>query len=152
VHLNVDNMQELDRVTELLRTHDCPGASVGMRINPQVGQGDIPAMSTATATSKFGVPLLARRWPLPLCVCAADRHAHTQDTGEDAIVDALRTRPWLRRLHCHVGSQGAASAPCAAQRPTTPGRLRAVADRQRRARRGAAGAARERGGGPAADH
>jgi diaminopimelate decarboxylase len=58
-----------------------------MRVNPQLGAGSIGAMSTATATSKFGVALRdegARGW----------------------IVQAFLDRPWLTRLHCHVGSQG----------------------------------------------
>ena len=44
-------------------------------------------MSTATATSKFGVAL--------------------RDPGaRDRVVQAFAERPWLTRLHAHVGSQG----------------------------------------------
>ncbi|CAM5278255.1 Diaminopimelate decarboxylase OS=Streptomyces tendae OX=1932 GN=GUR47_24000 PE=3 SV=1 [Streptomyces tendae] len=44
-------------------------------------------MSTATATSKFGVAL--------------------RDEGAvDAVIEAFARRPWLNRLHAHVGSQG----------------------------------------------
>ncbi|MFR9676637.1 diaminopimelate decarboxylase [Streptomyces sp. TR02-1] len=90
IALNVDNPQELERLDALV--HAAGGTSsapVGLRVNPQIGGGDIDAMSTATATSKFGVALRdegARRW----------------------VVEAYRARPWLTRLHCHVGSQGMA--------------------------------------------
>lgn len=60
---------------------------VGLRVNPQIGGGSIGALSTATATSKFGVGLRdegAREW----------------------IVQAYLDRPWLTRLHAHSGSQG----------------------------------------------
>jgi diaminopimelate decarboxylase len=58
-------------------------------VNPQVGGGSIEALSTATATSKFGVALRdegAREW----------------------VVRAYLDRPWLTRLHAHTGSQGIA--------------------------------------------
>lgn len=58
-------------------------------MNPQVGGGTIEALSTATATSKFGVALRdegAREW----------------------VVRAYLDRPWLTRLHTHTGSQGIA--------------------------------------------
>ncbi|NED85502.1 diaminopimelate decarboxylase, partial [Streptomyces sp. SID11233] len=51
--------------------------------------GSIGAMSTATATSKFGVAL--------------------RDPGaEDWLVRQYLERPWLTRLHTHTGSQGVA--------------------------------------------
>ncbi len=56
-------------------------------MNPQLGAGAIEALSTATATSKFGVALRdegAREW----------------------LVRACTERPWLTRLHAHSGSQG----------------------------------------------
>ncbi len=62
---------------------------LGIRVNPQVGGGSIEALSTATATSKFGVALRdegAREW----------------------VVQAYLDRPWLTRLHAHTGSQGIA--------------------------------------------
>ncbi|MGJ3559894.1 hypothetical protein ACR6C2_19415 [Streptomyces sp. INA 01156] len=64
-------------------------SSFGLRVNPQVGGGAIEALSTATATSKFGVALRdegAREW----------------------VVRACLDRPWLTRLHAHTGSQGIA--------------------------------------------
>lgn len=86
VAVNADNRQELGRLDALLAT--APTASpIGVRINPQTGAGSIDALSTATATSKFGIALRdpgAREW----------------------LVRAYLDRPWLTRLHTHSGSQG----------------------------------------------
>ncbi|MFJ9457409.1 diaminopimelate decarboxylase [Kitasatospora sp. NPDC101447] len=94
VAVNIDNWQELARVDELLTPGRAGQAgkaqsesTIGVRVNPQLGAGAIGAMSTATATSKFGIALA--------------------DEGNTArLVEAFRERPWLGRLHCHVGSQG----------------------------------------------
>ncbi|GAB2590614.1 diaminopimelate decarboxylase [Streptomyces capparidis] len=86
VAVNVDNFQELSRIDRILAAR--PSRSrLGVRVNPQVGGGSIAAMSTATRHSKFGVPL-------------ADSGARRQ------LLDAYRDRPWLTRVHTHVGSQG----------------------------------------------
>ncbi|MGW4380023.1 diaminopimelate decarboxylase [Kitasatospora sp. NPDC004531] len=86
VAVNIDNWQELARVDALL-AHRPTASRIGVRVNPQVGGGSIAAMSTATATSKFGIPLA--------------------DPGNaDRLIDAFRARPWLTWLHCHIGSQG----------------------------------------------
>lgn len=86
IAINLDNFQELARVDRLLAGRE-PVGPIGLRVNPQVGAGAIGAMSTATATSKFGVAL--------------------RDPGAvDAVIDAFARRPWLNRLHAHVGSQG----------------------------------------------
>ncbi|MEU9760072.1 diaminopimelate decarboxylase [Streptomyces sp. NPDC047985] len=86
IAINLDNFQELARVDRLLAGREA-SAPIGLRVNPQVGAGAIGAMSTATATSKFGVAL--------------------RDPGAvDAVVAAFAQRPWLNRLHAHVGSQG----------------------------------------------
>ncbi|MFI8966208.1 diaminopimelate decarboxylase [Streptomyces sp. NPDC053493] len=86
VAVNADNLQELARLDGL--TAAAPTASpLGLRVNPQVGAGSIGALSTATATSKFGVAL--------------------RDEGaREAVVQAYLDRPWLTRLHTHTGSQG----------------------------------------------
>ncbi|MEV5433610.1 diaminopimelate decarboxylase [Streptomyces sp. NPDC052701] len=99
IAVNVDNPQELHRVDGLARSaaglSGPPGSAraggipspIGIRVNPQVGAGSIEALSTATATSKFGVALRdegAREW----------------------VVRAYLDRPWLTRLHTHTGSQG----------------------------------------------
>lgn len=85
VRFNIDSFEELHRVDRLLATWDGPLPVVGVRVNPQSGAGSIEAMSTATATSKFGIGLTDFRVQ---------------------IVEAFRDRPWLRQLHVHSGSQG----------------------------------------------
>lgn len=82
IAVNADNFAELDRIGELTGSSVC-----GLRVNPQVGAGSIGAMSTAYSGSKFGVPL--------------------HDSGAmERILAAFTERPWLTRLHVHVGSQG----------------------------------------------
>lgn len=83
ISFNVDNFQELERVDRLIRPEHA--VMVGIRINPQTGAGAIGAMSTATATSKFGIGLSDHR---------------------EAIIEAFLARPWLNQLHVHSGSQG----------------------------------------------
>ncbi|MGW7431911.1 diaminopimelate decarboxylase [Streptomyces sp. NPDC054861] len=84
--VNADNLQELARIDALVAS--APTASpIGLRVNPQIGAGSIGALSTATATSKFGVAL--------------------RDEGaREAVVQAYLDRPWMSRLHTHTGSQG----------------------------------------------
>ncbi|WP_205547795.1 diaminopimelate decarboxylase [Leucobacter sp. wl10] len=86
--VNADNFQELDRITRIREELTPESASViGIRVNPQAGVGAIAAMSTAGEHSKFGIPL--------------------RDSGNRAqLVDAYLERPWLSRLHAHIGSQG----------------------------------------------
>lgn len=85
--VNIDNWQELARVDQVMRELPGSTATVGIRINPQVGVGTIAAMSTATRTSKFGIAL--------------------DDEGSRArLLEAYRERPWLTCVHTHVGSQG----------------------------------------------
>jgi diaminopimelate decarboxylase len=86
IAVNADNPQELARIDALVGSA-APRSPLGIRVNPQVGGGAIEALSTATATSKFGVALRdegAREW----------------------VVRAFLDRPWLTRLHAHTGSQG----------------------------------------------
>jgi diaminopimelate decarboxylase len=86
IAVNADNPQELARV-DALRDEAPTSSPVGLRVNPQVGGGSIGAMSTATATSKFGVAL--------------------RDPGAlEWVLRAYEQRPWLNRLHTHTGSQG----------------------------------------------
>ncbi|MFI5480844.1 diaminopimelate decarboxylase [Streptomyces rubiginosohelvolus] len=85
VAVNADSLGELRRIDAL--RNPSTSSVLGLRVNPQVGGGSIGPMSTATDTSKFGVAL--------------------SDPGaREAIVEAFRERPWLTRLHAHVGSQG----------------------------------------------
>ncbi|MEV0324490.1 diaminopimelate decarboxylase [Streptomyces sp. NPDC050658] len=86
IAVNADNPQELDRIDAMVRSAHS-SSPIGLRVNPQIGGGSIGALSTATSTSKFGVPLRdegAREW----------------------VVRACLDRPWLTRLHAHSGSQG----------------------------------------------
>ncbi|MCP3760384.1 diaminopimelate decarboxylase [Streptomyces sp. TBY4] len=86
VAVNADNRQELERLDALVAAA-APASPIGVRINPQTGAGTIGALSTATATSKFGIAL--------------------RDPGARAwLVRAYLDRPWLTRLHTHSGSQG----------------------------------------------
>lgn len=90
IAVNADSRQELERLDALVGAAPAgspPRSPIGVRINPQTGAGTIDALSTATATSKFGVALRdpgAREW----------------------LVRAYLDRPWLTRLHTHSGSQG----------------------------------------------
>ncbi|MFI6950022.1 diaminopimelate decarboxylase [Streptomyces sp. NPDC050422] len=85
VALNADNFDEVDRIASLRRSDAV--SAIGLRVNPQVGGGSIGAMSTATATSKFGVAL-------------------GDPDARERVVEAFVAHPWLTRLHAHVGSQG----------------------------------------------
>lgn len=86
VSLNIDNFQELDRVRQILKEKPTQ-SEIGIRLNPQVGAGAIAAMSTASAHSKFGIPL--------------------GDPGmRELLIETYLENPWLRRAHTHVGSQG----------------------------------------------
>jgi diaminopimelate decarboxylase len=86
IAVNADNPQELGRIEGLVRS--APSRSpIGLRVNPQTGGGSIGALSTATATSKFGVAL-------------------RDDGARGWVVRAFLDRPWLTRLHTHSGSQG----------------------------------------------
>ncbi|MCP3820530.1 diaminopimelate decarboxylase [Streptomyces sp. A3M-1-3] len=86
IAVNADSAQELARLDAFVPTAPA-GPPLGLRVNPQIGGGSIGALSTATATSKFGVAL--------------------RDEGARAwVVRTYRERPWLTRLHTHTGSQG----------------------------------------------
>lgn len=86
VALNIDNFQELDRIEQVVL--QVPSSSpLGIRINPQIGVGQIVAMSTAGPSSKFGVPL-------------------EDDGNRELILARYAANPGLNRVHTHVGSQG----------------------------------------------
>ena len=84
VHINIDNLDELERVKKLLESTTLTG-SIGLRINPQIGVGTILESSVAGEYSKFGVPVNFKR---------------------DELQKAFTTIPWLTGVHLHVGSQG----------------------------------------------
>ncbi|KAG9389594.1 Ornithine/DAP/Arg decarboxylase [Carpediemonas membranifera] len=86
VYLNVDNLTELKRVEEAVKSlPEGSSPKVGLRINPQVGAGSIAATSTATKYAKFGIPLQEAR---------------------SEILEAAKTLPFIVGLHVHVGSGG----------------------------------------------
>lgn len=78
VWLNVDHVGELERLEGL----GAPGnARVGLRVNPQIGDGAIAFTSTVGRASKFGVRL----------------------SDAPALVERF---PFITGLHVHTGSQG----------------------------------------------
>jgi diaminopimelate decarboxylase len=78
VWINADNEQEL----ELLEQLGAPGnGKVGLRVNPQIGEGSIAMTSTVGRQSKFGVPL-------------------------NQAPELLRRFEFITGLHVHTGSQG----------------------------------------------
>lgn len=92
VHLNADNLAEVQRIQAILNAWNetngatpLPTPRVGLRLNPQVGQGTIGMTSTAGASNKFGVPL--------------------KESKAD-IIEAFRNHTFLTCVHVHVGSQG----------------------------------------------
>jgi diaminopimelate decarboxylase len=84
IYLNLDNFQEFERVKKLMETGQYKNSNIGIRVNPQVGGGAIEALSTATATSKFGIP--------------------TEYLPQ--LMEAYKQYSWLNGIHVHVGSQG----------------------------------------------
>jgi diaminopimelate decarboxylase len=86
VHMNLDNFSELERVINLLEKKRAKtAATVGIRINPQIGEGSISESSVAGEYSKFGVPLNYKR---------------------QELINAFMENDFLTGMHLHVGSQG----------------------------------------------
>jgi len=84
VRINADSFAELERIDELYK--DLGSKSIiGLRINPQLGEGRISATSVAGKVSKFGVPA---------------------DEQRSTILEAYNKFKWLRGIHLHIGSQG----------------------------------------------
>lgn len=86
VHINCDNIQELERVQQLIATTPETTSTIGLRINPLLGLGTIKELSVSDATSKFGVPLT--------------------EQNQLVIVQMLDRMDFVSCLHVHVGSQG----------------------------------------------
>ena len=107
VHLNVDNLLELERV-RTVRAELPPAvaarAVIGLRVNTLVGAGKVSSLSVSTRKSKFGVLLPPE---------AGDERS--------VIVDALAAADFVNSIHVHTGSGGmsvtqmAEGAGCAAQ-------------------------------------
>ena len=87
ISVNIDNLQELERIDALIEQFPNTQSFIGFRINPQIGSGGISSTSTATETSKFGYPL-------------ADGDNYAQ------LMEIYSQRKWLTSIHTHTGSQG----------------------------------------------
>lgn len=85
--VNLDNFDELDRVAAIIAgmPQGTLKATVGLRINPQLGYGSNATLSTGTKTSKFGIGL---------------------DDCRAKIVTTFKAHAFLSMLHVHTGSQG----------------------------------------------
>ncbi|KAF4040797.1 Pyridoxal-dependent decarboxylase [Phytophthora infestans] len=93
VYINLDNEEEIRKVNEIFtelgdseQTKNKHAEQLGLRINPVVGGGTIDATSTATVTSKFGLPLTAET--------------------KSRLLEIFKQNSWLQGVHVHVGSQG----------------------------------------------
>ena len=84
VHINIDNLTELERIAKL-KNKILSTSTFGIRINPQVGTGTILESSVAGDYSKFGVPI---------------------KSGREQLIEAFNRYNWLTGVHLHVGSQG----------------------------------------------
>lgn len=85
--VNLDSLQEVERVACMVKDGLKVAAYVGLRVNPCVGAGSIALTSTALTGSKFGVCL--------------------ETHGKEKIASVFEQHnSWLTGLHCHVGSGG----------------------------------------------
>ena len=84
IHINIDNFTEVERIDKLINQIETDG-TFGLRINPQIGAGNIASMSTSGQYSKFGVPI--------------NEYRHK-------IIKIFEKYEWLSGLHVHSGSQG----------------------------------------------
>ena len=86
VHINANSFRELDVIASIIEQHKISfnDLSIGVRVNPLVGEGKISELSTATVSSKFGIPI----------------------TNRQKIIEYYKMYPWITGLMIHVGSQG----------------------------------------------
>jgi len=88
LHLNVDSLEELARLAQIRESlaAETPAGhktgTVGLRLNPLCGAGEIADLSVSVSDSKFGVA----------------------GSEEAEILAAFKAHPWLCGLHVHVGS------------------------------------------------
>lgn len=83
IRINANSVDELRRIAELWS--EVSHSVVGLRVDPMVGSGTISTTSVSGPDTKFGIPL---------------------PVVEDALAEWCTRWPWLRALHCHIGSQG----------------------------------------------
>ncbi|MBD3168356.1 MAG: diaminopimelate decarboxylase [candidate division Zixibacteria bacterium] len=84
VHINIDSWGEFERVQKLISDGASHG-NIGLRVNPQVGIGDIEITSVGGTYSKFGIPI---------------------EEYYEVIVRKYLENEWLNGIHVHTGSQG----------------------------------------------
>lgn len=85
-HVNADSLLELERISSIMETWEADiSPNIGVRVNPQVGDGTISSTSVAGQFSKFGVPITENR---------------------EALIEAFLGFDWLTAIHFHIGSQG----------------------------------------------
>jgi len=103
VTINANSYAEVQKIHtalgRLARDRVRSNSVIGLRVNPMVGAGAIDALSTATATSKFGVP----------SSYAGQAETGLQPGEEDLREKIIKTYlefPFLTGIMCHVGSQG----------------------------------------------
>lgn len=93
LNLNIDNLQELERVRavveELGDARPSARGVIGLRINPLVGAGRVSTLSVSTRKSKFG--------------CPAPPEAGAE---RQAIVEAIAGAEFITAVHVHTGSGG----------------------------------------------
>ncbi len=84
ININADSFTELELIKEFITRQESK-SKIGIRINPQIGIGEIQETSVAGEYSKFGVPIKEYRKEL-------QKYFFDND--------------WLRGVHLHIGSQG----------------------------------------------
>lgn len=121
LHLNIDNMLELERVRQLVDelggTEGAGRGIIGLRINPLVGAGKVASLSVSTRRSKFGVVLPPEDGP-----------------EREAVVEVLVEASFIDALHVHTGSGGMTLAQMA-EGAGAATRLAAEVNARRRQRR-----------------
>lgn len=84
VYVNANSEAELVKLNQIVAAIGPIRGPIGVRINTLVGAGSISALSTSTATSKFGI----------------------QAETSAVVIELFKKFSFLSALMCHVGSQG----------------------------------------------
>lgn len=124
VTINCNSYHEVYEINKLLLDLQSRGVEsrsrIGLRVNPLVGSGSITQLSTATLTSKFGVPIFSMKTLKRLEGLLA-KHRVTdplllpkdevvtmmlEDEEVHRLLAAFKTFGFLRGVMSHVGSQG----------------------------------------------
>lgn len=110
IHLNIDNLQELERVKQVVNNRAAAGqdtkSSIGLRINPLLGLGKVAALSVSTGKSKFGCPL---PW-IDKKIGGGEPKADSAGDHDQEIYDRLLQccveHAFINCIHVHSGSGG----------------------------------------------